>query len=162
MKALSFATPIGDLTAYEKKGALTALRFGKGEEGEETPLLQECRRQLAEYFAGQRKTFSLPIHLEGTDFQKRVWQALRQIPYGETWSYQRLAQQVGRPGACRAVGMAIHHNPLPIILPCHRVIGKNGSLTGYAGGLEKKEFLLALEGQKNESGAIPNSLESKK
>ena len=111
----------------------------------ETPLLRECQRQLEEYFAGKRFKFSLPIELEGTNFQKKVWQALTCIPYGEVWSYRELAQAVGNPKACRAVGMANHNNPISIIIPCHRVIGADGSLTGYGGGLDKKQYLLELE-----------------
>lgn len=109
------------------------------------PLLKEAKKQLDEYFAGKRRIFSLPLSFQGTAFQIRVWEALRTIPYGETWYYGQLAEAVGNPRACRAVGMANNRNPLPILIPCHRVIGKNGSLTGYGGGLDIKEKLLALE-----------------
>ena len=147
-KIAIYYSPVGNIQLEYEDGVVTALKSAEaGTKGEPPSALAELVfRQLDEYFAGTRTEFAFPYRLHGTPFQEKVWEALRQIPYGETWSYQRLAQQVGRPGACRAVGMAIHHNPLPIILPCHRVIGKNGSLTGYAGGLEKKEFLLALEG----------------
>ena len=102
---------------------------------------------MEEYFAGQRKEFSLPLAPKGTEFQLRVWQALLQIPYGETRSYGELAAMVGNPKACRAVGGANHRNPLSILIPCHRVVGTGGSLTGYAGGLSVKEFLLKLESE---------------
>ena len=109
------------------------------------PLLGQAKQQLAEYFAGQRQAFDLPLRMQGTPFQQKVWAALREIPYGETRSYGQIAAQVGNPKASRAVGMANNRNPIAIIVPCHRVIGANGSLTGYAGGLSVKEELLALE-----------------
>ena len=107
--------------------------------------LEEAKQQLAEYFAGQRQAFDLPLRMQGTPFQQKVWAALREIPYGETRSYGQIAAQVGNPKAGRAVGMANNRNPIAIIVPCHRVIGANGSLTGYAGGLSVKQELLALE-----------------
>ena len=141
-------SPVGDLTLTEENGALTGLYFGRfsleGEEGL-TALLERASRQLEEYFAGKRKQFDLPLSLRGTEFQRQVWAALRDIPYGETRSYGQIAQAVGRPKAVRAVGMAYHRNPISIIVPCHRVVGADGSLTGYGGGLENKKFLLALE-----------------
>jgi O-6-methylguanine DNA methyltransferase len=103
-------------------------------------------RQLDEYFAGERRQFDLALDLRGTEFYRQCWQALLRIPYGETWSYAQLAAAVGSPRASRAVGRANHHNPVAIIVPCHRVIASNGSLAGYAGGLAAKEFLLNLEG----------------
>ncbi len=105
----------------------------------------ETAKQLEEYFAGTRKVFDLPLCPEGTDFQKRVWKALLEIPYGETRTYQEIAQKAGSPRGFRAVGMANHNNPIMIVIPCHRVIGKDGSLTGYGGGLDMKERLLKLE-----------------
>ena len=111
-----------------------------------SPLLDAAEAQLREYFAGTRRTFDLPLAPRGTAFQQRVWAALRAIPYGETHTYGELAAAIGSPSASRAVGMANHHNPTPIVIPCHRVIGANGTLTGYAGGLETKRRLLALEG----------------
>ncbi|MDD7267666.1 MAG: methylated-DNA--[protein]-cysteine S-methyltransferase [Lachnospiraceae bacterium] len=112
----------------------------------EDELLLETERQLAEYFHGRRRNFSIPLHfLSGTVFQQQVWTALADIPYGKVCSYADLAAKVGRPKACRAVGQANHYNPISIILPCHRVIGSNGSLTGYGGGLELKRYLLRLE-----------------
>ncbi len=110
-----------------------------------TELLLCAQRQLNEYFSGSRKVFSLPLALTGTPFQRKVWQQLTQIPYGEVRSYGQIAQAVGNPKACRAVGAANHCNPIPILVPCHRVVGANGSLTGYAGGLWRKNLLLQLE-----------------
>ena len=107
--------------------------------------LQRARRQLEEYFAGTRRTFDLELHVVGTSFQLQVWKALRGIPYGETLSYAGLAERIGQPSACRAVGAANGRNPLPIIVPCHRVIGSNGTLVGFGGGLDVKQALLALE-----------------
>lgn len=118
---------------------------------EETPLLKEAVKQLKEYFQGSRTRFELPLSLTGTPFQKAVWEALLEIPYGQTRSYQEIARAVGNEKACRAVGMANHHNPVMIVVPCHRVIGKGGKLTGYASGLETKEKLLALEKRKSKS-----------
>lgn len=114
----------------------------------ETPLMMETIRQLQQYFSWKRKEFDLPLSFYGTDFQKDVWKALMEIPYGETRSYGQIAEVLGRPKACRAVGMANHVNEILIVVPCHRVIGANGSLTGYGGGLDVKEKLLKLE-QKN-------------
>jgi methylated-DNA-[protein]-cysteine S-methyltransferase len=102
--------------------------------------------QLNEYFNGGRREFDLPLYFEGTTFQRRVWQELTEIPYGETWSYGQLARRIGKPSASRAVGLANGRNPISILVPCHRVIGADGSLTGYGGGLERKRWLLAHEG----------------
>lgn len=110
-----------------------------------------ARRQLGEYFAGARRAFELPLAPAGTPFQQRVWRALMEIPYGRTESYGALAQRLGQPGAARAVGLANNRNPLPIVIPCHRVIGADGSLTGYGGGLPVKQHLLALEGARPEA-----------
>ncbi|AGF54449.1 methylated-DNA--[protein]-cysteine S-methyltransferase [Clostridium saccharoperbutylacetonicum] len=114
-------------------------------EGSKTELLIEIVKQLDEYFDGTRKVFDLPIEPEGTEFQKKVWKALIEIPYGETKSYGEIAKIIGNDKAARAVGMANNKNPIAIIIPCHRVIGANGNLVGYAGGLELKEKLLELE-----------------
>jgi methylated-DNA-[protein]-cysteine S-methyltransferase len=108
--------------------------------------LPQALRQLEEYFTGKRRDFALPLRLEGTAFQRRVWNVLMEIPYGETWSYGRLARRIDNPNACRAVGLANGRNPLSILVPCHRVIGADGSLTGYGGGVERKRWLLAHEG----------------
>lgn len=109
----------------------------------------DVRTQLAEYFAGTRRSFELPFHLLGSTWQKKVWKALLDIPWGETESYGALAARLGAPGAARAVGLANGQNPIPIIIPCHRVIGANGSLTGYGGGLDTKRWLLAHEAQRS-------------
>ena len=117
----------------------------------DTPLLKEAEKQLLEYLEGKRKAFDVPLNPKGTKFMQEVWTALQEIPYGETRTYGQIAQIIGKPKAARAVGMANHRNPIPIIIPCHRVIGSNGKLVGYGLGMEKKEFLLTLEGiDKNE------------
>ena len=108
--------------------------------------LPEVRRQLDEYLAGQRRSFDLPLEVAGTEFQRLCWQALQEIPFGETRTYGEMARSIGHPAAVRAVGRANHDNPIGVIIPCHRVIGANGSLTGYAGGLDMKRTLLELEG----------------
>lgn len=110
------------------------------------PLLQRAEQQLREYFAGQRRSFDLPLAPQGSPFQRRVWQSLATIGYGETLSYGQLAARLGSPAASRAVGAANGRNPLPIVVPCHRVIGTNGALTGFGGGLPTKQYLLELEG----------------
>ena len=112
----------------------------------DTPLLREARMQLQAYFEGERQTFTLPLRLVGTAFQQEIWEVLRKIPYGQTCSYAAIAQQIGRPRAVRAVANAIGANPLSLLIPCHRVIGSSGNLTGYAGGLKAKRLLLAKEG----------------
>jgi methylated-DNA-[protein]-cysteine S-methyltransferase len=109
------------------------------------PILLEAERQLGEYFTGGRSQFELPLELRGSEFQKKVWRALTEIPFGQTRSYFDLAKAIGSPKACRAVGAANGRNPLPIVIPCHRVIGRDGTLTGFGGGLETKATLLALE-----------------
>ena len=146
MNTRTIETPIGPLTLQADEAAVTAIRFGAGGAQDASPLLDAVEAQLREYFAGTRRTFDLPLAPHGTAFQQRVWMALRAIPYGETRTYGELAAAIGSPHASRAVGMAHHRNPIPIIIPCHRVIGANGTLTGYAGGLEIKRRLLALEG----------------
>lgn len=135
------------LKAQMADGELRELSFTDEAEhgGTPQPEMAVVLEQLRQYFAGSRKGFTVKLHLEGTEFQKKVWQALLTIPYGETRSYKEIAIQIGRPKAFRAVGGAIHNNPIGVIVPCHRVIGSDGSLTGYAGGLHYKEFLLALE-----------------
>ena len=141
-------SPIGALTLVEENGALAELRFGINTEDAvcaQTSLLTQAAQQLDEYFCGKRRTFTIPLAPKGTPFQLRCWQALCDIPYGQTRSYAQQAEAVGNPKACRAVGMANHRNPLSIFIPCHRVVGKNGSLTGYGGGLPIKEALLNLE-----------------
>jgi len=152
------ASPVGPLALEAAGGALAGVRMdGGGRPGEPAGLpgtgdlpqaggvLAEAARQLRAYFAGELTEFDLPLLLEGTAFQRAVWERLRQIPYGETTSYGELARRIGRPGASRAVGLANRANPVAIVVPCHRVIGADGSLTGYGGGLDRKRFLLALE-----------------
>lgn len=151
-------TPVGELTLIAGKQGLAAvawqndrparIRATQDRYTPDHPLLTEAARQLGEYFAGTRQQFELPLQPEGTQFQLQVWQALSSIPYGETRSYAQIAQQIGRPKAVRAVGAANGRNPLSIIVPCHRVIGANGKLTGFAGGVSVKAQLLALEGSK--------------
>lgn len=149
MPQFTTTSPVGLLTVIEENGALTDLYFGgERETPPTTPLLQETQRQLDAYFAGTLTVFDLPLAPRGTLFQQAVWQALCTIPYGEIRSYSEIAAAIDRPHACRAVGMANHENPIAIIIPCHRVVGKNGSLTGYAGGLAVKQALLALEQKK--------------
>jgi methylated-DNA-[protein]-cysteine S-methyltransferase len=133
----------------EENNAITGVFFGAeippGCIKAETPLIKKAAEQIEEYLNGKRKKFSLPLAMHGTPFQMDVWQALQTIPYGETRSYKEIAELVHRPKAVRAVGMANHRNPISIIVPCHRVIGHNGSLTGYGGGLPLKKYLLELE-----------------
>lgn len=123
--------------------------------GAETPLLVRAREALLSYLAGERQGLDLPLAPVGTDFQRSVWTALKAIPYGQTRTYGEIAAAIGRPKAVRAVGQANHHNPLPIFLPCHRVVGSGGTLTGYAGGLEMKKALLALESGKERFSTKP-------
>ena len=142
--------PIGPVGIAETGGAISRVFFGgektmAGFETGETPLIQKTAAQLAEYFEGKRKKFDLPLALHGTDFQVSVWQALQTIPFGQTSSYAGIAALIGNAKAYRAVGMANNRNPVVIIVPCHRVIGHNGDLTGYGGGLPVKQFLLDLE-----------------
>lgn len=144
-----YDTEIGPISLVEGDKHITNLTFGgeavEGLELKETTLIKEAKRQLDEYFGGRRMIFDLPIKLEGTEFQKKVWQALEEIPYGMTYSYGQIAEKIGNPRAARVVGLANNKNPVSIIIPCHRVIGKDGSLVGYGGGLKIKEFLLDLE-----------------
>lgn len=143
-------TPVGIICIEENGEAVTALYFDRDFQAEfikapKTALLQEASNQLTEYFQGKRKEFTLPLSPQGTEFQKRVWKALCTIPYGETRSYGEIAAQIGQPKAARAVGGANNKNPIMIFIPCHRVIGADGSLTGFGGGIEAKKYLLDLE-----------------
>ncbi len=148
-------SPVGVLTLVASGPALAAVLWANEDPGRVRlgpralepghPVLQEAERQLDAYFAGRSRQFSVPLAFTGTDFQRQVWRALAAIPFGETLSYGRIAEQVGRPRAVRAVGAAIGRNPLAILIPCHRVIGANGRLTGFAGGLEAKAWLLGRE-----------------
>jgi len=150
-------SPVGELTLVASDQGLTAIlwenddpdrvRLGTTIEDSDDAILVAARRELTSYFAGTLTRFTVPLDFQGTEFQKSVWAALLTIPFGETRSYGEIARQIGRPTASRAVGAANGRNPISIIAPCHRVIGSNGALTGFAGGLEAKAFLLAIEGQ---------------
>jgi methylated-DNA-[protein]-cysteine S-methyltransferase len=164
-------SPIGELWVVASNGAVTAIDFvdrdvpdnprtsvawaaaradGRplGERSDDDPLLSDAARQLREYFAGERTEFDLPLRPEGTAFQRRVWEQLQAIPYGEVTSYGEIARRLGMTGhGSRAVGLANGRNPIPIVIPCHRVVGADGSLTGYGGGVERKQALLELEQQ---------------
>ena len=141
------ASPVGRLRiAADNTGICGVNRTEEALCSPEEPLLEDCARQLAEYFSGARRVFDLPLHPVGTAFRMKVWSELQQIPYGQTITYGELARRVGNARGARAVGGANHHNPISIIIPCHRVIGADGSLTGYGGGLDMKEALLRLEG----------------
>lgn len=152
MKIFFYEYPIGSLGIAEENGAICRVFFGvkalsAGDEMIETPLIRQAAAQLTEYFQKKRTSFDLPLSLQGTPFQRSVWAALCAIPFGEVRSYQQIAVAVGNPKASRAVGMANHRNPVAIFVPCHRVVGADGSLTGYAGGLSLKKYLLDLEKQ---------------
>ena len=141
-------TPLGGLRLHSQAGLLTAIDFDAEPQGRriEDPVLDEAERQLSEYFDGKRTEFDLPLASEGSEFQKKVWAELRRIPYGETATYGDIARRLGyEPVISRAVGVANASNPLPIVVPCHRVIGSDGKLTGYAGGVDRKQALLELE-----------------
>jgi methylated-DNA-[protein]-cysteine S-methyltransferase len=149
-------SPIGSLLLTSDGESLTGLYMGApskspelGSDWLEKPdgsPLPDAARQLDEYFAGKRKLFDLPLKLEGTEFQKRVWRQLTKIPFGETWSYGQLAKRLNNPNGSRAVGLANGRNPIAVIVPCHRVIGADGSMTGFGGGIPRKQWLLAHEG----------------
>ncbi len=145
-----FCYPIGicQLWICEEDNFITKVSFRKPAEDykeEETNLIRETIRQIEEYLDGQRTEFRLPLNPKGTAYQKSVWNALLNVNYGETRTYKQIAEAIGNPKSCRAVGMANNKNPIAIIIPCHRIIGSNGELTGYAGGLDIKEKLLTLE-----------------
>ena len=148
MNYRSIHSPLGELTLFEEDGKLVALDWGWVEGGGDAPVLTAARQQLDAYFDGRRRQFALPLALDGTPFQQKVWAALRRIPYGEVLNYGALAAQIG--SAPRPVGGACARNPLPIIVPCHRVMAADGGLGGYSGldGVNTKRFLLALEGRK--------------
>jgi methylated-DNA-[protein]-cysteine S-methyltransferase len=145
-----YQTDIGEIGIAENGQAITNIYF-QGESVpkdmvlNETNLIKEAAKQLNSYFAGELRTFELPLAPEGTEFMRSVWKALCEIPYGKTFSYKDIAQNIGNPKAVRAVGNANNRNPIPIIIPCHRVIGSNGKLVGYGGGLVIKKYLLDLE-----------------
>lgn len=159
-------SPVGRLTLVATDGVLSGLymdlqrhrpadeTFGAFVPDSRTSPFGEAADQLAAYFAGERTEFDMPLTLHGTAFQQRVWTALREIPYGETISYGELATEIGNPAASRAVGLANGRNPIGVIVPCHRVVGSTGDLTGYGGGIERKRFLLAFE-RETRTGAKP-------
>lgn len=144
-----YSSPIGKLGIDVSEKGLRKIEFLEedvvGVTDEKNEFVGEVEKQLNEYFRGERKSFTLPLNLYGTPFQLKVWEALQTIPYGETRTYKEIAVQIGNPKGYRAVGMANNKNLIPIIIPCHRVIGENGKLVGYAGGVEKKEYLLKME-----------------
>jgi methylated-DNA-[protein]-cysteine S-methyltransferase len=164
-------SPVGKLKLVATDEGLAGILWEKDRPGrvrlnieaedDRHPMLLETERQLAEYFAGQRKEFDVPLDFAGTDFQRKVWNALLTIPFGETRSYAEIARQIGRPAAARAVGAANGRNPVSIVAPCHRVIGSTGTLTGFAGGLDVKARLLALERRSDNSTAGSTRLNSR-
>ena len=149
-----YESPLGLITIQCDEQGITGIWFEThatrpedlGAQEQDLPLLQQAKSQLEQYFARQRHEFTVPLSLYGTVFQCQVWRALMSIPFGETRSYQDLAEQIGNPKAVRAVGSANGRNPISVLVPCHRVVGKNGQLSGYAGGVERKQALLELEG----------------
>lgn len=151
---LELETIVGKMRIIADEDAIVEIQFVRENKSlgdaqrQETPLLLEAKRQLEEYFAGLRASFSLPLNPQGTEFQKKVWQQLEAIPFGETRTYGQIAAAIGQPKASRAVGGANHNNPIAIMIPCHRVIGANGKMVGYGGGVDIKEKLLQLEGVK--------------
>ena len=159
----TMTSPVGELTLVASANGLAAILWENDRPGrvrlnivaqdDNHPVLCQTERQLREYFAGARSRFDLKLDFAGTDFQKKVWAALLTIPFGETRSYAQIAAQIGNPKAVRAVGAANGKNPISIVAPCHRVIGSNGALTGFAGGLKAKETLLAIEGRPRLSDA---------
>ncbi|MFI4937480.1 MAG: methylated-DNA--[protein]-cysteine S-methyltransferase [Candidatus Berkiellales bacterium] len=146
-----YRSPIGTLKITADHDSILAIEMFKSKPSAissikiSSPILKEAVNQLKEYFSGKRNQFSLPIGFQGTDFQNKVWRQLLKIPYGTTLSYLDMAKKIKQPTAARAVGMALNKNPIAIVVPCHRVIGSNGTLTGFAGGISKKKFLLELE-----------------
>ena len=151
-----YESPIGRIIAVAADDAITDIDFVDAKyvarlpadsvEDPRHPVLRECVRELAEYFAGQRRLFELPLAPRGTDFQQRIWKGIARVPWGKTITYAELAESARAPGSARAAGAATGRNPIGIVVPCHRIVGADGSLTGYAGGLERKTKLLELEG----------------
>lgn len=146
-----FDTKIGKLKITEQDGKITCIGFAKelppADSIAKTPVLLQSAEQIQEYLSGERRDFTFPVQLKGTAYQMKVWNVLLQIPYGQTWTYRQVAAMAGNEKAARAAGGACHRNPVMIAVPCHRVVGSDKSLTGYAGGLKTKEFLLELERQ---------------
>lgn len=163
MSCICYDSPIGPLGLFAEQGRLTKITFGQVNSCNATKGLQVdhdlfCRAtdQLDAYFAAGLTRFDLPIQMQGSPFQQQVWEALRQIPFGQTMSYREVAEQIGNPKAYRAVGLANGMNPLPIVVPCHRVIASDGSLAGFAGGVDAKSWLLDLE--RSQSGLFAKAL----
>lgn len=140
----TFQTPLGVMCVTEKNGSLVSFDWEEGGT-DDCPVLIEAEKQVNEYFTGKRRSFDLPLAPVGTPFQHSVWNALLEVPYGEMQTYAQIARRINSPKAFRAVGMACNRNPLPVFIPCHRIIGSSGQLTGYAGGLDRKKLLLDLE-----------------
>lgn len=163
--SLTFDSPLGAMLATASDTGVRGLYFGgqkycppvvaSRSPGEVHPVLARLQEEVREYFAGERTAFDLPLDLHGTPFQRQVWQALLAIPYGSRLSYGHLSVQIGAPRAVRAVGAAVGRNPVSILVPCHRVVGMDGSLTGYAGGLDRKQALLRLEQHRTAALAVP-------
>lgn len=150
VRVSSEAPKEGDILLADDKGCGREASDNTGEEageeaGKQSVLLRRAAAELSEYFRGERQNFTVPIRTGGTEFQRKVWDALRRIPYGETRTYGQIADEIGCPGGARAVGMACNRNPIMLIVPCHRVVGSNGKLVGFAGGLDMKEALIKLE-----------------
>lgn len=145
----TYATPIGKMTLIASEDAIEEILFDEDiiANGEEHDVLKQASKELLEYFEGKRQIFTFPITIKGTPFQERVWKELLKIPYGEIRTYGEIAAAIQKPKASRAVGMANHRNRLPIVIPCHRVIGSNGKMVGYALGLDKKAYILQMEQQ---------------
>jgi len=157
MRYAVMSTPIGPLTLQTTEKGLASIQFGAAVPPHavlDESAHREAVEQLQQYFNGIRTRFDLPLDLDGTPFQLAVWNELQKIPYGETRTYGEIARSVGKPGAARAVGMANHENPVAIVIPCHRVVGSDGSLTGYAGGLDLKKKLLEIELQPETQGQL--------
>lgn len=157
----AYNTKVGYISICDNGKEITEIFYGTKPRLDhkviESPLIKEAKRQLDQYFDGTLKTFDLPLLLEGTDFQKRVWNALQEIPYGKTKSYKEIAEKVNSPKAYRAVGTANNKNPISIVIPCHRVIGSSGKLVGYGGGLDIKETLLNIEKNDASNQALVSS-----
>ncbi len=157
-----YLSPVGMLTICADEDALRGLYFGAPAPAPaqvaRTPLLEAAARQLDEYFRRERRTFTLPLAPQGTDFQKRIWRVLCTVPYGQTHSYAQLAAAAGAPHAFRAAGQANHANPLPVFIPCHRIVRTDGALGGYAGGVARKAFLLRLEDWETELPSFKSDL----
>jgi methylated-DNA-[protein]-cysteine S-methyltransferase len=168
LRFTTMPSPVGELTLVASDAGLTAIlwhdddpdrvRLGTMVEDRNDPILNHAAHELTDYFAGTLKAFTVPLDFRGTEFQKSVWAALLAIPFGETRSYGEIARQIGRPAASRAVGAANGRNPISIIAPCHRVIGANGALTGFAGGLAAKALLLGIEGHAPSADEHPRLL----